>query len=301
MKASRIVCIGGGSGLSALLSGLRGSGHAPTAIVSTFDDGGSSGALRRRHGLPAVGDLRQCLSALAVDRAAADRFEERLTPGSDGVRHATGNLVLAERALQGGIAAAVRESAAALSVVGEVLPVSEQAAVISARRPGGERIVGEASIGTGAGSVEAVALTPAPAAYPAAAQAILAADLVVLGPGSLATSVLPNLLVADIAQALHATAALRVWVANLTTQAGETDGLDLAGHMRLLFEHVGPVVDVALADAAGLLPGDPAGLGVRLERAAVEDPSRPGRHAPRALARSLVALMAGPVPAPVCA
>lgn len=295
MHQSRIVCLGGGTGLSCLLAGLRRAGARPVAIVSTFDDGGSSGALSRLHGLPALGDLRRCLSALAADRPAADRFETRLAPASGGVRHAFGNLVLAERALAGGLSRALAETAASLDAQGTVLPLSEQGAVLEALRADGRLVRGEARIGSGSGRVSRLFLTPAPpAAHPPALAAIAGADLVVLGPGSLATSVLPHLLIPEVREALAATRAVRVLIGNLRPQPGETEGLDLAGHLRLLVDHAGPLVDLVLADdgpqAMSADPAEIAALGARVVRRHLADPHEPGRHDPAALAGALCQL-----------
>lgn len=296
MSHPRIVCLGGGTGLSALLAGLRRAGVPPTAIVSTFDDGGSSGELRRRYGLPALGDLRQCLSALATDREAAARFEQRLEKGPSGVEHAAGNLALAERALLGGVAQAVAESAAALSALGTVLPVSEQAAVLEARREDGSLVQGEARIGDGSGRVSHLRLDPAPAAHPLALEAIADADMVVLGPGSLVTSVLPHLVIPDVSQALRASTALRVHVANLQPQPGETEGLDLSGHVRLLLEHAGPVIDLVLAGERRSRRdvGDGRGLddlGLKLQIRPLARADAPDRHDPDRLAAALLELL----------
>lgn len=296
------VCLGGGTGLSTLLGGLREAGIRPTGLVVTFDDGGSSGVLSTRLGIPAVGDLRRCLSSLTPDPLTAAGFEARLRAEPSGVRHPVGNLHLARIAAERGLAAAVSECAAALEVEGRVLPISTEGAVLGARRSCGEIILGESLIGSGRGCVERVAFSGGPPpAFPAALDAIEDARVVVLGPGSLATSVLPHLAIPAVAAALRRTRALRVYVANITGQDGESAGLDVAGHLALIQAHAGPVVDVVLAHARRgcrqALTADRHAIaagGARLVVADLQDPAHPERHHPVALAHALARITAPP-------
>jgi uncharacterized cofD-like protein len=268
-SCSRVVGIGGGTGLSVLLAGLgrladraRDDGDQPvdiTAVVSVADDGGSTGKLRRHLGIPAVGDLRNCVVALAQGEPLwSELFQHRFTGGNGLAGHSLGNLIFAaliQRA--GGLAAAVDQLAMPLAMRGRVLPVTEEPVTLCAELEDGEILPGESRI-PGSGK-RIVRLSMCPTAPPAAAgvlEAIAAADVVVFGPGSLYTSVVPNLLVDGVAAAIRASGALTVYVCNLTTQPGETDGFDAVDHLRVLEQYLGaPAVDVCLVNRAAPLPG----------------------------------------------
>lgn len=257
-----VVGIGGGTGLSVLLAGLRQvadrtSRRGPveiTAIVSVADDGGSTGKLREHMGLPAVGDLRNCIVALAHGHPLwGELFQHRFEGGNGLSGHALGNLVVAALAERhGGLQAAVEQLTRPLGMRGRVLPVSEAAVTLCAELDGGEVVLGESRIPTRGRRIERLWLCPqAPPPAAGVLDAVRSADALVLGPGSLYTSVLPNLLVDGVAEAVRTSGALRIFVSNLMTQPGETDGFDVADHLRAVETHLGPgALDVCLVNTA---------------------------------------------------
>jgi uncharacterized cofD-like protein len=253
----RFVAMGGGTGVPRVLAGLGAGDGEPeegrevdvTAIVTTADDGGSSGELRRRYGVPAPGDVRNCLVALAREAPLADLFQHRFHGDGPFAGHTVGNVVLTALAQRlGDFSAAVEAAAALLAVRGRVVPASGRPVELVAELEDGRVVRGESAIAAAAGRVARVRLSGADAARPEALEAIRRADVVVLGPGSLYSSVIATLLVPGIAEALHATAATRVLVLNLFTQPGETDGYDGAAHLEAIRRHAGDVVDVVLAN-----------------------------------------------------
>ena len=259
----RVVAAGGGTGLPRVLAGLA-AGVEPeedrqvevTAIVTTADDGGSSGALRRAYGVPAAGDVRNCLVALAEGaNPLAAVFQHRFD-GQDGLAgHTVGNLVLTALAQRlGDFSAAVAAAAALLGVRGRVLPASDGPVDLVARMADGRVVRGETRIARAGGRVAELRLARPAAAPSAAVEAVLGADVVVLGPGSLYSSVLASLVARGMPEALRATSATRVLVVNLLTQRGETDGYRASDHLRAVRDHLGNVVDVALIHR-GPLPG----------------------------------------------
>jgi uncharacterized cofD-like protein len=259
----RVVAAGGGTGLPRVLAGLA-AGVEPeqgrqvevTAVVTTADDGGSSGALRRAYGVPAAGDVRNCLVALAEGaNPLAAVFQHRFD-GEDGLAgHTVGNLVLTALAQRlGDFSAAVAAAAALLGVRGRVLPASDGPVDLVARMTDGRVVRGETRIARAGGRVAELRLARPAAAPGAAVEAVLGADVVVLGPGSLYSSVLASLVARGMPDALRATSATRVLVVNLLTQRGETDGYRASDHLRAVRDHLGNVVDVALIHR-GPLPG----------------------------------------------
>jgi uncharacterized cofD-like protein len=250
-EGPRVVALGGGGGLSVTLTALRQYAGAITAIVSVADDGGSSGRLRAALGIPAPGDLRRCLVALGdPDSVWARSFEHRFSTGElEG--HPLGNLVIAGlAAATGDFAAALREAGRLVGAVGQVLPATTEPVVLVAESATGS-ITGQVAVSE-AGRIAMVALQPAGAATPwDAVDAILAADQVVLGPGSLFTSVLPACLPREVTKALRRTRAQRVYVCNVAAEERETRGFDVAAHVDALRAH-GVQVDVVLADAKAL-------------------------------------------------
>ncbi len=263
-RGPRIVAIGGGTGLSALLRGLKEHTSNITAIVTVADDGGSSGVLRDELGIPAVGDIRNCIAALADAeplmreflgyRFPGGRKEDGLpvetTPGALG-GHAIGNLLIAAlTAVEGGdFEEGVRRMNRVLAVRGQVLPASPTPITLHARTRNGVIVSGQSHVMRTPG-IERVWITPADvAAASDAVAAVTQADIIVLGPGSLFTSLLPVLLVPQIRDALTRTTALRIYVCNVATQAGETAGYDLADHLEALIAHTSPgLVDLVLAN-----------------------------------------------------
>lgn len=246
-----VTAIGGGHGLSATLTALRRMGVRPTAVVSVADDGGSSGRLRRDLDVPPPGDLRRALSTLAADPLRRDLLEYRFASGElEG--HALGNLILLGAAglRDGDMAAGLEALGEVFRVRGRVVPACSTAVVLEAELADGQVVVGQRLI-TATPAIRRVRLQPADvAANPAAVSAIVTADLVVIGPGSLYTSLIPPLLVAGLRDALMATAAQVVVVANLRQQPGETEDLDLSGHLDALFAHLpnGLDIDILVAN-----------------------------------------------------
>jgi uncharacterized cofD-like protein len=308
-RGPRIAAIGGGHGLSNLLRGLKNYTFNITAIVTVADDGGSSGLLRREMGILPPGDIRNCLAALSNDEAFMSQlFQYRFPDGGLG-GHSFGNLFISALAeITGSFEEAVAESGRVLAVHGQVLPSTLREvsllADIRLRDPAGEvRIEGESSIPKAAGKVRHVWLEPSsPPAFPESIRALLSADLIVIGPGSLYTSLLPNLLVPDLADAIRASRALKVYVCNLATQNGETDGYSTGDHLRALEEHCGDgLFDVILANDHynGKLPEnldwvkteDELRDDYMVRRADLIDEEYPWRHDPLKLSQVLMDLL----------
>jgi uncharacterized cofD-like protein len=247
-RGPRIVVIGGGHGLSTLLRGLKEYTYNLTAIVTVADDGGSSGRLRRSMGILPPGDIRNCLAALSDDEAMLGQlFQYRFPDGESGLEgHSFGNLFISALAeIAGSFEEAIAESGRVLGVHGRVLPatlhdVKLVADVVLPHAVSEVRVEGESHIPKVAGEVRRVWLEPNnPSAYPGVIQAILAAELIVIGPGSLYTSILPSILVPDIISAIRVSRALKIYVCNVATQSGETEGYSCGDHVRVLNEHVG--------------------------------------------------------------
>jgi uncharacterized cofD-like protein len=253
-RGPRIVAIGGGTGLSKLLRGLKEHTSNLTAIVTVADDGGSSGKLREELGVPAVGDIRNCIVALADAEPLMGRLLQYRFPGDPAQSlggHAFGNLLIAAMtAVEGGdFEEAVRQVNRVLAVRGQVLPVSPTPLTLHALLRDGRAIEGQSTI-TRTTGIERVWLSPdSVRASSDALRAIAEAELVVIGPGSLFTSILPSLLLPEIRDALMASTALRAYVCNVATQQGETDGFDLADHIEALERHsAAGIIDVVLAN-----------------------------------------------------
>ena len=236
-RGPNIVAIGGGTGLATLLSGLKRYSSNLTAVVTVADDGGSSGVLRRELGVQPPGDIRNCLVALAREEPLLTRlFQYRFKAGSGLEGHSFGNLFLsALTAITGSLEAAISASSRVLAVQGQVVPATNADVRLWAELENGERIEGESRIGHSPSPIVRLGCTPErPPALPRAIEAIAHADLIVLGPGSLYTSLLPNLLVPELVEAIARSKAPRLYICNLMTQPGETDGLDVEGHLRAI-------------------------------------------------------------------
>ena len=309
-RGPRIVAIGGGTGLSTLLRGLKEVSSNITAVVTVADDGGSSGKLREELGVPPVGDIRNCIAALAdAEPTMASLMQYRFPttesqPGLAG--HAFGNLLIAAMAdIAGDFEEGVRQSNRVLAVRGQVVPVAPRALNLNAELADGSHLEGQSRIMRSRG-IRRVWLSPARVEASAeAVEAIRAADLIVIGPGSLYTSLLPSLLVPGIRSALESSPGLRVYVCNVATQPGETEGYTLAEHVAALSAHdVGHLLDVVLAnddDSAMVPEGYPAepvrvDLPVadarpRLVLAGVVDQANAHRHDPRRLTQALIRLL----------
>jgi uncharacterized cofD-like protein len=263
-RGPRVVAIGGGTGLSALLRGLKERTGNLTAIVTVADDGGSSGALRSELGIPPVGDIRNCLAALADDESLMSHLLGYRFPGftrepgglvetePGALRgHAMGNLLIAaSTAVEGGdFEEGVRRMNRVLAVRGQVVPASGTPLTLSARTTDGRTVTGQSHVMRTAG-IERVWVEPdGVLASSDALAAIAEADYIVLGPGSLYTSLLPVLLIPEIRDAVLRSSAVRLYACNVATQLGETEGYDLADHVEALVRHTAPgIVDVVLAN-----------------------------------------------------
>jgi uncharacterized cofD-like protein len=246
-RGPRIVAIGGGTGLSSLLRGLKTYTNNLTAVVTVADDGGSSGMLRKDMGVLPPGDIRNCLAALSNDETMLTQlFQYRFGSGAGLNGHTLGNLLITAMAdITGSFEEAVAEAGRVLAVKGRVLPstlhdVRLVAEVKLPKKTTDVVVKGESEITKSAGKVKQVWLEPNnPLAFPPAIQALLNADLIIIGPGSLYTSILPNLLVPDLAAALRASRALKFYICNVATQRGETDGYTVGDHARTIEKHLG--------------------------------------------------------------
>ncbi len=309
-RGPRVVAIGGGTGLSTLLRGLKESTSNITAIVTVADDGGSSGKLREELGIAPVGDLRSCITALAdAEPVMTDLLAFRFPPDQAGegglAGHAFGNLLIAALSeIAGDFEEGVRLTNRVLAVRGQVVPVAPVPLTLHAELTSGEMMDGQSRIMRARG-IRRVWISPAAVEASAdAVEAIREADLIVLGPGSLFTSLLPSLLVPGIRSALATAPGLRVYVANVATQPGETEGYTLSEHLAALAAHgVGTLVDVVLANSnmrARQPEGYPAGpvridlspdlVRPRLVTADVVDDGNAHRHDPAKLSARLLAL-----------
>jgi uncharacterized cofD-like protein len=254
----KIVAIGGGHGLATLLRGLKTVSHNIFAVVTVADDGGSSGRLRESLGILPPGDVRNCLAALSDDEDLLSQlFQYRFSNIDESLKgHSFGNLFISSMAeITGSFEQAIAESGRVLAVSGRVLPATLENVQLIAdiRKPDSKeisRVVGESKVTETTGIIQQVMLEPNnPAAYPEVIQSVLSADLIVIGPGSLYTSIMPNLLVKDITSAIRASQALKIFVCNVATQVGETEGYTCGDHLRVVEEHVGSnIFDIIVAN-----------------------------------------------------
>jgi uncharacterized cofD-like protein len=309
-RGPRIVAIGGGHGLSTLLRGLKAFSYNITAVVTVADDGGSSGRIRRVQGIPPPGDIRNCLAALSNDEALMTQlFQYRFSDNNaelDG--HPFGNLFISALSeITGSFEEAVVESGRVLAVHGRVLPATlhDVRLVADVQLPHSideVRVEGESTIPKFPGDVQRVWLEPNnPPAYPQVIQAILAAELILIGPGSLFTSIMPNLLVPDIVAAIQASRALKLYVCNVATQPGETDGYNCEDHIKVLNDHVGGMIfDIIVINNnyEGQLPAGTEWVKTLPDteseyptyRTDLVDGNQPWRHDPSKLARAVIDL-----------
>jgi uncharacterized cofD-like protein len=309
-RGPKVVSIGGGTGLSTLLRGMKERTSNLTAVVTVADDGGSSGRLRRALGLPPPGDLRSCLAALSNDEDLLSQlFQYRFREGEELNGHSFGNLFIAALAgVTGSFDQGILEAGRVLAIRGRVLPSTlANVLLVADKTPkSGSRAIrveGESRIPEVTGSICRVQLEPSePPAYPGAIQVILNADMVTIGPGSLYTSVLPNLLVPDITEALRASKAFKVYICNIATQPGETDGYDVGHHLKAIENHVGSgLIDMVVANdrMEGKLPEgvgwvalpQDQGMSIPCYSADLADADRPWRHDSLKLTERLIALL----------
>jgi uncharacterized cofD-like protein len=266
----RVVAIGGGTGLPSLLRGLRGliypragaerekpGRECLTAIVTVTDDGGSSGRLRRELGILPPGDVRNCLAALAPDDSQlAALLQHRFTGENDLSGHPVGNLVLAALTqMTGEFQSAIEGLADLLRLRGRVLPSTDEDVMLRAEFHGGEMLRGETAIAARGRPIKRLWLERSVRPLPETVRALINANVIVVGPGSLYTSILPNLLVDGIASTISGVDAVRIYVANLMTEPGETDGFTLDDHLDAIREHVGfDLFDYVLVNRRPLVP-----------------------------------------------
>jgi len=306
----KIVAIGGGHGLATLLRGLKIASHNIHAVVTVADDGGSSGRLRENFGILPPGDVRNCLAALSDDEdLLAQLFQYRFTDSDSSLKgHSFGNLFISSMAeITGSFEQAIAESGRVLAVSGRVLPSSLENVHLIADINDPDtneiiRIVGESKITAAKGIIKKVMLEPAnPAAYPEVIQSILSADLIVIGPGSLYTSILPNLLVKDITASIRASQALKIFICNVATQEGETEGFTCEDHLAVIEDHVGAnLFDIIVANDNPPQRFNPRVEGVLIEddlqkkyavyKNDLIDEEHPWRHDPEKVTRVIIDL-----------
>ena len=272
-QGPRVVAIGGGTGLSTMLRGLKNHTKNLTAIVTVADDGGGSGMLRQDLGMPPPGDIRHCMEALANAEPLMQQLLTYRFPAGSGnlTGQSFGNLILAAlNGISGSFDEAVAKMSQVLAITGRVLPVTTANVTLEATFENGTRVLGESKISDFKKAqdcrIRSVCLLPErPAALPEAVRAIEQAELIILGPGSLYTSVIPNLLVEGISEAVCAARAVKVYVCNIMTQDGKTEGMTASDHVKALLDHSGPgLIDLCLCNSAPVRPG-------LVERYKVED------------------------------
>jgi len=313
----RAVAIGGGTGLPAVIHCLLELGFATSAVVTMADDGGSSGALRRQLGMLPPGDIRNCLVAMSADEHGlpAELFQYRFPHGEGLAGHALGNLVLAALAdITGSFPAAIGYAEEYLGARGHVYPSTLADVVLHGVDRAGSALSGQARLATSPEPLACVRLEPAcPPVFSPALDAIRAADVIVIGPGSLFTSLIPNFLVGGVSAAVKSSSARRVYVCNVANMRGETGGLDAADHVAALVEHgLDNAIDVVLVhvpegcdtpvcdDETGIEPvlADEAvqarvrAFGPRVVAADLADTADPVRHSRAALCRALEGVVA---------
>lgn len=311
-EGRRAVAIGGGTGLPAVINSLLELGFDTSAVVTMADDGGSSGLLRRQLGMLPPGDIRNCLVAMASDEngLAAEMFQYRFPHGEGLAGHALGNLILAALAdITGSFPAAIEHAETYLEARGRVYPSTLADVELHGVDREGSELSGQALLAVSPEPLALVCLAPAdPPAYAPALQTIRDADIIVIGPGSLYTSLIPNFLVDGVAAAVVESRAMRIYVCNVANMRGETAGLDAADHVAALTEHgLAGAIDVVLVhdpcatgtalcdDVEGVEPvlADESvrerieGMGPRVVAAALADASDPVRHSRAALLRTL--------------
>jgi uncharacterized cofD-like protein len=264
-SAIRAVAIGGGTGLPTVLRGLctlpeasgLPAGHSdwPTAVVTVMDDGGSSGRLRESLGVLPPGDIRNCLAALVrTPSSLSGVLHDRLIAANGEAGHPIGNLLLAAMSTtEGDLLQAVARLGSQIGITGRVLPATLESVHLTASFEDGAAVRGETAITARGGRIRRLALERPVRPAPEVIEALINADLVVVGPGSLYTSILPNLLVNGVASTMSGVRAIRVYVANLMTEPGETDGYSVQDHLRVINEHTGfDLFDYVLVNRASL-------------------------------------------------
>lgn len=314
-RGPAVTVIGGGTGLSVLLRGIKNSTSNITAIVTVADDGGSSGRLREELGIIPPGDLRNCLVALADTEPLMEKlFQHRFGGRSDLAGHSFGNLFIAAMTeVLGDVEKALKESSKVLRVKGRVLPASTQRVRLVATMTDGSIVEGESQIPLAGKQINRVHLYP-PNVEPvdSTIDALLNADAIILGPGSLYTSILPNLLVDGVAEALQNSKAVKIYICNVMTQQGETDNYTASMHVKAILDHAGPgVIDYVLVNSAEISAETQAAyaeeaaypvlvdeaaiaaLGVQCVKADIINQSNVIRHDPIKLSRNIMKMVYG--------
>ena len=307
-RGLRVVAIGGGTGLSVLLRGLKSHTDNISAIVTVADDGGSSGRLREQLGVLPPGDFRNCLVAMSEAEALVhELFQHRFKKGEGLEGHSFGNLFIAAMTdITGSFDKAILESSRVLAVRGSVIPATMGNITLSARMVDGSYVSGESSITSNGGPIDRVMIVPSDAeAHRPALEAIADAQLVVIGPGSLYTSILPNLLVRGISSAIRESKATKLYIANVANEMGETEGYTLSDHVEALRAHTfAAIADYVIANEQPSEPGGGAhgdavqvgegGVGqARLVTDNIADDSHPARHDAAKLAEVIMGVYHG--------
>jgi uncharacterized cofD-like protein len=303
----KIVAIGGGTGLSTMLRGLKYRSGNITAIVTMADDGGSSGMLRE-HGMLPPGDLRNCIAALAeAEPLMTDLFQHRFTGLGELKGHSLGNLIMAAMfEMTGDFDKAVKQVSKVLAIRGHVLPSTVDDIQLGAELVDGTQVIGQVEVNKSSDIARVFLIPETPSALPSAVKSIQDAEVIIIGPGSLYTSIIPNLLVPEIANAIKASSAPKIYVCNVMTQPNETVGLSAADHVRAIIRHIGPgvITHVLLNSAkipdsvleryrlknADMVPPDEAEielLGIRPIHGPFIDVSNVVRHHPDKLASAI--------------
>ncbi|WP_378950385.1 uridine diphosphate-N-acetylglucosamine-binding protein YvcK [Pelosinus sp. sgz500959] len=312
-RGPAVTVIGGGTGLSVLLRGIKSVTGNITAIVTVADDGGSSGRLREDFDMIPPGDLRNCLVALADTEPLMEKlFQHRFGGNGDLAGHNFGNLFIAAMTeVLGDVEKALKESSKVLAVRGRVLPASIQKVRLWARMTDGSVVEGESNIPLTQKRIDRVYLQPEDTMpVESALEAIRDADAVILGPGSLYTSILPNLLVQGVAETLRQSQAVKIYICNVMTQPGETDGYSASDHIQAIVDHVGPgIIDYVVVNthhvtmnlqekyaSQGAYPVEVdvdaiEAMGIKVFKADVISETNWVRHDPLKLSRTIVSMI----------
>ena len=246
----KVTAIGGGTGLSMLLRGLKKFPVEITAVVSVTDEGGSSGTLRKELGIPPPGDVRNNIVALAKDEHLLGKLMNYRFENGSFKGHTIGNLMIAALTkMTGSFSSAIKILSEILAINGRVLPVSEDLVRLVAIFEDGSRVVGEMAIVEKRGRITKVELDRKTKALPEVLEALRESDMIILGPGSLYTSVITNLLVKGVIEAIQSSEAVLVYVCNIMTQPGETTGYKLSDHVREIEKYLGKEVDFIVANS----------------------------------------------------
>lgn len=250
----RLVAIGGGTGLSVLLTGIKKYSDNITAVVTVADDGGSSGRLREQYDILPPGDIRNCLVALAeAEPLMRDLFQFRFDEGSELAGHSFGNLfITAMSKLTGDFQKAIEESSKVLAIKGQVIPSTLNKVVLKAQLQDGSWVTGQANITNTCQPIEKISLLPENCqANEKAIKCVKKAKAIILGPGSLFTSILPNILVSDLQEAIINSKAVKIYICNVMTQFGETNNFKASDHVKTLIKHVHPkIIDYVIVNKA---------------------------------------------------